>query len=146
MHYQFNEGAFSLFPAAWQDTTMNILRDEASGLALIVSRGPIPEGSDFEQEFQHQWDALRKQMGDIHQSTFAHVTAGADHALHAIEVETAYERNGQALWQKQLAAEVPGTRTLMVFTLSALRPFSEEDTGRWNAFRQSLTLHNPRKA
>lgn len=49
MHYQFNEGAFALFPAAWQDTTMNILRDEASGLAWVVSRGVISEGSDAEK-------------------------------------------------------------------------------------------------
>ena len=65
MNYQFNEGAFALFPAAWQDTTMNILRDEASGLAFVVSRGVIPEGSDVETEFQRQWDTLRSQMGAI---------------------------------------------------------------------------------
>lgn len=146
MHYQFNEGAFSLFPAAWQDTTMNILRDEASGLALIVSRGPIPAGSDFAQEFQHQWDTLRSQMGNIQQSTLAHITTGAEHTLPAIEVETAFERNGQALWQKQLAAEVPGASTLMVFTLSALRPFTDEDNTRWSTFKQSLVLNNPRNA
>ncbi|ELP25382.1 hypothetical protein F385_1580 [Pantoea agglomerans 299R] len=49
MNYKFNEGAFSLFPAAWQDTTMNILRDEASGLAGVVSRGVIAEDSDAEK-------------------------------------------------------------------------------------------------
>ncbi len=65
MNYQFNKGAFALFPAGWQDTTMNILRDEASGLAFVVSRGVIPEGSDAETEFQRQWDTLRSQMGAI---------------------------------------------------------------------------------
>ncbi len=44
---------------------MNILRDEASGLAFVVSRGVIPEGSDAETEFQRQWDTLRSQMGAI---------------------------------------------------------------------------------
>ena len=146
MNYQFNEGAFALFPAAWQDTTMNILRDDASGLALVVSRGVIPEDSDAEKEFQRQWDTLRSQMGHIQQTEFVRVTAGADNALRAIEVETAFDRNGQAVWQRQLAARVPDSNILMIFTLSAMRAFNEEDGQRWSAFNQSLSLNNPRKA
>lgn len=144
MHYQLNEGAFALFPAAWQDTTMNILRDEASGLALIVSRGPIPDGSDVEQEFHRQWDQLRSQMGHVQQSDFTQVAAGTGSKLQAIEVETAFDRNGQSLWQRQLALKVPESSMMMIFTLSAMRPFSEEDGSRWNAFKQSLTLNSPR--
>ncbi|MDI6539460.1 DcrB-related protein [Pantoea ananatis] len=146
MNYQFNEGAFALFPAAWQDTTMNILRDDASGLALVVSRGVIPEDSDAEKEFQRQWDTLRSQMGHIKQTEFVRVTAGADNALRALEVETAFDRNGQAVWQRQLATRVPDSNILMIFTLSAMRAFDEEDGQRWNAFKQSLSLNNPRKA
>ncbi|WP_210452297.1 DcrB-related protein [Pantoea ananatis] len=146
MNYQFNEGAFALFPAAWQDTTMNILRDDASGLALVVSRGVIPEYSDAEKEFQRQWDTLRSQMGHIQQTEFVQVTAGADNALRALEVETAFDRNGQAVWQRQLATRVPDSNILMIFTLSAMRAFNEEDGQRWNAFKQSLSLNNPRKA
>ncbi|AVG77402.1 hypothetical protein ACVWWU_001050 [Pantoea sp. PA1] len=146
MNYQFNEGAFALFPAAWQDTTMNILRDDASGLALVVSRGVIPEDSDAEKEFQRQWDTLRSQMGHIQQTEFVRVTAGADNALRALEVETAFDRNGQAVWQRQLATRVPDSNILMIFTLSAMRAFNEEDGQRWNAFKQSLSLNNPRKA
>ncbi len=44
---------------------MNIFGDDASGLALVVSRGVIPEDSDAEKEFQRQWDTLRSQMGHI---------------------------------------------------------------------------------
>lgn len=146
MNYQFNEGAFALFPAAWQDTTMNILRDDASGLALVVSRGVIPEDSDAEKEFQRQWDTLRSQMGNIQQTEFVRVTAGADNALRAVEVETAFDRNGQAVWQRQLATRVPDSNILMIFTLSAMRAFNEEDGQRWSAFKQSLSLNNPQKA
>ncbi|QIE96250.1 DUF1795 domain-containing protein [Pantoea stewartii] len=146
MNYQFNEGAFALFPAAWQDTTMNILRDEASGLAFVVSRGVIPEGSDAETEFQRQWDTLRSQMGAIQQTAFVRVMAGIDSALQALEVETAFERNGQAVWQRQLATQVPDSNIFMIFTLSAMRPFNEEDGERWKSFKHSLILNNPRKA
>ncbi|MBC0853025.1 DcrB-related protein [Pantoea stewartii] len=146
MNYQFNEGAFALFPAAWQDTTMNILRDEASGLAFVVSRGVIPEGNDAETEFQRQWDTLRSQMGAIQQTAFVRVMAGIDSALQALEVETAFERNGQAVWQRQLATQVPDSNIFMIFTLSAMRPFNEEDGERWKSFKHSLSLNNPRKA
>ena len=49
MKYTLQEGSFSLFPAAWQDNSMNIIRDDESGLSVVVSRGVIPDGSDYEQ-------------------------------------------------------------------------------------------------
>jgi len=76
MKYTLQEGSFTLFPAAWQDNSMNIIRDDESGLSVVVSRGVIPDGSDYEQEFHRQWDVLRPQMGEIAQSEFQHVKAG----------------------------------------------------------------------
>ncbi|HBI11655.1 MAG TPA: hypothetical protein DDY57_16290 [Franconibacter pulveris] len=144
MKYTLQEGSFSLFPAAWQDTSMTILRDDDSGLSVVVSRGAIAAGSDFEKEFHRQWDALRAQMGDIKQSEFCRVAAGVDGKINAVEVETAFERNGQRLWQKQLAVQTPDKPVLMIFTLSALRPFTDEDGERWNTLKQTLTLNNNR--
>ena len=57
---------------------MNIIRDDESGLSVVVSRGVIPDGSDYEQEFHRQWDVLRPQMGEIAQSEFRNVNAGPD--------------------------------------------------------------------
>ena len=144
MKYTLQEGSFSLFPAGWQDASMNILRDEESGLSVVVSRGIIPDGSDAGQEFHRQWEMLRVQMGEISQSAFSQVMAGPQRDIPGTEVETAFERNGQRLWQKQLAVQTPGKPVLMIFTLSALRPFTDEDGARWDAIKQSLTLHNPR--
>lgn len=56
MKYTLQEGSFTLFPAAWQDNSMNIIRDDESGLSVVVSRGVIPDGSNYEQEFHRQWD------------------------------------------------------------------------------------------
>lgn len=123
---------------------MTILRDDESGLSVVVSRGAIPAGSDVEKEFHRQWDVLRMQMGEINQSDFHWVTAGPDGNIPAIEVETAFERNGQRLWQRQLAVQTPDKPAMMIFTLSALRPFTEEDDGHWNTLKQTLTLHNNR--
>ena len=142
MKYSLQEASFSLFPATWQDATINILRDEESGLSLVISRGPIPDESDFEQEFHRQWDTLRTQMGDVQQSEFERVSVGPENNIRAVEVETAFTRNGQPLWQKQLALQVSGQPVMMIFTLSAQRPFSDEDMPRWNAIKQSLTLND----
>lgn len=144
MRYNLQEGTFSLFPAAWQDTSMTILRDDESGLSVVVSRGTIPEGSDAEKEFQRQRDMLRTQMEEITQSDFQRVTVGAGGNIPATEVETTFERSGQRLWQRQLAVQVPDKPVLMIFTLSALRPFTNEDGERWDALKQTLTLNSTR--
>ncbi|WP_222890456.1 DcrB-related protein [Enterobacter sp. C2] len=144
MKYTFQEGTFSLFPAAWRDTSINVLRDDESGLSVVVSRGTIPEGSDAEKEFQRQRDVLRTQMKEITQSDFQRVTAGADSNIPATEVETEYERSGQRLWQRQLAVQIPDKPVLMIFTLSALRPFTDEDGERWDALKQTLRLNSTR--
>jgi len=140
MKYTLQEGSFSLFPAAWQDTSMTMLRDDESGLSLIVSRGAIPDDSDFEKEFQRQWEVLRAQMGEIQQSEFARILVGQP-SHRAVEVETAFVRQGQQIWQKQFAVQAPDAPRLLIFTLSALRPFTDEDAERWNTLKQSLTLH-----
>ncbi|EKY3199636.1 DUF1795 domain-containing protein [Cronobacter turicensis] len=140
MKYTLQEGSFSLFPAAWQDTSMTMLRDDESGLSLIVSRGAIPDDSDFEKEFHRQWEVLRAQMGEIEQSDFSRIVVGQP-SLRAVEVETAFVRQGQQIWQKQFAVQALDAPRLLIFTLSALRPFTDEDAKRWNAIKQSLTLH-----
>ena len=123
---------------------MNIIRDDKSGLSVVVSRGVIPDGSDHEKEFHRQWELLRPQMGEIVQSEFQRVKAGPDDKINGLEVETSFDRNGQRLWQKQLAVQTPGKPILMIFTLSALRTFNEEDEARWSALKQSLTLNDNR--
>ncbi|MEG7491086.1 DcrB-related protein [Enterobacter hormaechei] len=144
MKYTLQEGSFTLFPAAWQDNSMNIIRDDESGLSVVVSRGVIPDGSNYEQEFHRQWDVLRPQMGEIAQSEFQHVKAGPAGNIDGIEVETTFDRNGQRLWQKQLAVQTPGKPVLMIFTLSALNSFTAEDEGRWSALKKSVTLNDNR--
>jgi hypothetical protein len=146
MKYYLQEGSFQLFPAQWQDTSMTILRDDESGLSVVVSRGAIPQDSSAEQEFHRQWDVLRTQMGDVRQSEFARVLVGPQRNIRAIEVETAFLRGEHHIWQKQLAVQVPDQPVLLVFTLSALREFAERDTERWNAIKQTLTLNDNRNA
>src|SRR5690606_41778786 len=95
MKHTLQEGSFTPFPAAWQDNSMNIIRDDESGLSVVVSRGVIPDGSDYEQEFHRQWHVLRPQMGEIAQSEVQHGQAGCAGHTDGVEVETTLDRNCQ---------------------------------------------------
>ncbi|WP_380184619.1 DcrB-related protein [Kalamiella sp. sgz302252] len=138
MQYHLNEGSFSLPGEEWLDNSMNILRDEASGITVIISRGAIPENSDFEQEFHRQWDSMRAQMTKLQQSEFVRVSVGKNQHIRGVQVSSQFERNGQQLHQHQLAIQVADKPVLMVFTFSALRPFNAEDEVRWEALKSSI--------
>ncbi|RQM36335.1 DcrB-related protein [Erwinia psidii] len=140
MQYHLNEGSFTLPDGGWLDNSMNVLRDDASGITLVISRGPVPEGSDFEQEFYRQWDDMRPQMTRLQQSDFTRVTVGAQQQIRAVQVSSHFERNGQTLHQHQLAVQATEKNSLMVLTFSALRPFTDEDNQRWASLKQSLDL------
>jgi hypothetical protein len=86
---------------------------------------------------------MREQMTHLQQSEFLRVSVGAGQQIRAVEVTSQFERNGQALYQHQLAVQVPQKNTLMVFTFSALRPFTDEDAIRWDALKNTLALHTP---
>ena len=140
MQYHLNEGSFSLTGNDWLDNSMNVLRDDANGITVIVSRGPIPEDSDFEQEFHRQWDSMRSQMTKLQQSEFTRVSVGARQHIRGVEVSSQFERNDQTLYQHQLAVQAEGKAVLMVFTYSALRQFNEDDQTRWDALKSTLNL------
>lgn len=140
MQYHLNEGSFSLPGEEWLDNSMNILRDEATGITVIVSRGAIPQDSDFEQEFHRQWDRMRSQMTQLQQSDFVRVSVGKRQHIRGVQVSSQFERNGQRLHQHQLAVQAQDKPVLIVFTFSALRPFNEEDETRWDALKNTLSF------
>lgn len=143
MKYTLQEGSFSLFPAAWQDNSMNIIRDDESGLSVVVSRGVIPDGSDYEKEFHRQWELLRPQMGEIAQSAFQSIKVGPDGKLTRWKSRRPLTVTDSA-FGKTAGRTNAGQAGVDDFTLSALRAFTAEDEGRWSALKQSLTLNDNR--
>jgi hypothetical protein len=57
MDYLFQEGHFTLPAIAWQDCTVNILKNPQTGASLVITRGIIPQGATLEDEFEKQWQA-----------------------------------------------------------------------------------------
>jgi hypothetical protein len=140
MQYHLNEGSFSLAGDDWLDSSMNVLRNDANGITVVVSRGTIPEGSDFETEFHRQWDSMRPQMSQLQQSDFKRVSVGKRQHIRGVQVSSQFERNGQTLYQHQLAVQAEEKPTLIVFTYSALRSFNEQDEARWEALKNTISL------
>lgn len=140
MNYTFNEGQIALFPGQWVDASTHILRDTDSGLSVVITRGPVPEDSDFEKEFHRQWDGMRPQMTSLQQGEFTRVSVGPDNLTRGVEVESHFARNGVDLWQKQLAVPVTDKPQMLLFTFSALRPFSEQDEQHWSQLKASITF------
>lgn len=68
MDYLFQEGHFTLPAIAWQDCTVNILKNPQTGASLVITRGIIPQGATLEDEFEKQWQALLPQISDLQQS------------------------------------------------------------------------------
>ncbi len=68
MDYLFQEGYFTLPAIAWQDCTVNILKNPQTGASLVITRGIIPQGATLEDEFEKQWQALLPQISDLQQS------------------------------------------------------------------------------
>jgi hypothetical protein len=139
MDYHIQEGSFSLDSSDWLDCSMNILRNDAEGISVVVSRGIIPAGSDFEQEFLHQWDSMRPQMVNLQQSPFTSLQIGPLANIPAIEVTSHFESDQQTLYQQQLALDAQGS--LLVFTYSATRPFNDSDVERWLQLKSSLIFN-----
>lgn len=140
MQYHTHEGSFTLPAGDWLDNSMNILRDDAQGVSVVISRGPIPAGGDFEQEFHKQWDAMRPQMTNLRQTPFTRVSAGPLQDIRAVEVSSRFEQNGRLLCQLQLALKAPESATLVVLTYSTLREQTAQDAERWEAIKASLIL------
>lgn len=141
MDYLFQEGHFTLPAIAWQDCTVNILKNPQTGASLVITRGIIPQGATLEDEFEKQWQALLPQISDLQQSPRRRISAGPQGHLKAIEVTSRFIRAGHHHHQHQLAVQPDESQTLLIVTYAAMRPFTPEDDAHWQQVKASLVLN-----
>ena len=65
MTYRINEFQFDLPDASVQDTSINILRFDALGTSLVVSRSLLAEGETLQSNFEEQLAKLEKQLAEL---------------------------------------------------------------------------------
>lgn len=142
--YHINECRFPLPDSDnWQDCTLNIFRNNEDNSSLIVSRGFIPKGRTFEEELDHQWSLLLDTVELKRSETRKIRVLPMSRSYVALETECDFKRGAHIHFQRQLAIHLPERHQMLIFTSTALAPFSAEQDLYWQKLCQSLCLTQP---
>lgn len=141
MSYRLNEFRFALPDPTVQDSTINILRFEALGTSLIVSRSLLAEGETLQSNFDGQLQRLQQQVKDLNFQPAQAVRVGAT-GIDAIELSSQFSKGQEKVYQYQLAFVLPGTRRMFALSYVKPQPLGEAEAGHWLAIKQSLDFDN----
>lgn len=141
MSYRLNEFRFALPDATVQDSTINILRFEALGTSLIVSRSLLAEGETLHSNFDGQLQRLQQQVKDLNFHPAQAVRVGAT-GIDAIELSSQFSKGQEKVYQYQLAFVLPGTRRMFALSYVKPQPLGEAEAAHWLAIKQSLDFDN----
>ncbi|MDR2093420.1 MAG: DUF1795 domain-containing protein [Azoarcus sp.] len=134
MPYTLNEGRFDI--TCTEDRSVNILglppRDDGSPLNLVVSRDVLRPGEDLKTCLSRQIRDLSRQVKDFKEllREGGWIGPGDETSFPAIVVYTRFKQNGQAFFQAQCLAQMPGGK-LLVITLNSGAAFDEALMKRW---------------
>lgn len=140
-NYVINEGSFLWPGEAWLDNSMNIIRNTQTQASLIVSRGQLAAGRTPEEELDHQWALLLPMVSDLHSEPRQPIVLPLQPNVKAFETLSRFIRAENTHHQYQLAVGLPDNTALLIFTLSAMQPFTEEEKLYWQRFKETLKLN-----
>lgn len=138
MTYRLNEFQFDLPDQSVQDTSINILRFDALGTSLIVSRSLLGEGETLQSNFEGQLERLKKQVKDLRFQPPQAVRLGAAQAIDGIELSSQFSKGSEKVYQYQLALVLPGTRKMFALSYVKPQPLGEAEAAHWAAIKQTL--------
>jgi len=142
MSYRVNEFRFALPDAPVRDTSINILRFEALGTSLIVSRSLLEEGETLQSNFDGQLQRLQQQVKDLQFQPARAIQVGAAQPIEAIELSSQFSKGQEKVFQYQLALVLPGTRKMYALSYVKPTPLGEAEATHWAALKQSLAFDN----
>ncbi|MHC6223439.1 DcrB-related protein [Pseudomonas sp. X10] len=142
MSYRLNEFQFNLPDAKVQDTTINILRFEALGTSLIVSRSLLAEDETLQSNFDSQLQRLQQQVKDLRFQPAKTVRLGTAQDIDAIELRSQFSKGQEKVYQYQLALLLPGTRKMFALSYVKPQPLGAAEAAHWAALKQSLNFDN----
>ncbi|MDF0729357.1 DcrB-related protein [Pseudomonas entomophila] len=140
MSYRLNEFRFALPDTGLHDTSINILRFEALGTSLIVSRSLLAEGETLQSNFDGQLQRLQQQVKDLRFQPAQAVRVGQ--GVDAIELSSQFSKGSEKVFQYQLALVLPGTRKMFALSYVKAQPLGEAEAAHWAALKQSLDFDN----
>ncbi len=124
----------------WQDCSLNIFRSKNDSSSLIVSRGIIPKERTFEEELDYQWSLLLGQIELLHSEPRLPRPLTQSPGYQAFETNCCFRRGKHTQFQRQLAIHLSERGKMLIFTQTALQPFSDEQDLYWQKLCQSLCL------
>ncbi|MFO6296777.1 DcrB-related protein [Rahnella selenatireducens] len=124
----------------WLDYSLNIFRNTQDNSSLIVSRGVIPKERTFEEEMDYQWSLLLGSVEVLHSEPRLPRLLPMSTGLHALETDCHFRRGAHIHYQRQLAIYRGERRDMLIFTCTALQPFTDEQNLYWQKLCQSLCL------
>lgn len=138
MTYRLNEFQFDLPDQRVQDTSINILRFDALGTSLIVSRSLLGEGETLQSNFEGQLERLKKQVKDLRFQPPQAVRLGAAQAIDGIELSSQFSKGTEMVYQYQLALVLPGTRKMFALSYVKPQPLGAAEAAHWAQIKHTL--------
>ncbi|WP_460417433.1 DcrB-related protein [Pseudomonas sp. microsymbiont 2] len=142
MSYRLNEFRFALPDTQVRDTSINILRFEALGTSLIVSRSLLEEGETLQSNFDGQLQRLQQQVKDLQFQPARATQVGAAQPIEAIELSSQFSKGQEKVYQYQLALVLPGTRKMFALSYVKPTPLGDAEATHWAAIKQSIDFDN----
>lgn len=140
MIYRVNEFHLALPDADVRDNSINILRFEALGTSLVISRSLLADGETLQSNFDSQLQRLQQQVQDLRFQTPQSVRLGAAQDIDGIELSSQFSKGQEKVFQYQLALVLPGTRKMFALSYVKAQPMGEAEAGHWAAIKQSLAF------
>lgn len=142
MHYQINEGAFTI-PDSSQDRSVNmlVLNHGPGGLTLVVTRDQLQEGEQLDGMLTRQLRTLGTQVKAFRQQDREQVEVGSAR-LPALRVATSFKQNNASIHQQQTMVQLGGNAVL-VFTLTCSSPLTAEQQAYGQQLLDSFTPGQP---
>ncbi|WP_054891221.1 DcrB-related protein [Pseudomonas parafulva] len=142
MSYRLNEFRLVLPDADVRDTSINILRFEALGTSLIVSRSLLAEGETLQSNFDGQLQRLQQQVKDLQFQPAQALRVGTSQDIDAIELSSQFSKGQEKVYQYQLALVLPGTRKMFALSYVKPTPLGAAEAAHWARLKQSLEFDN----
>jgi hypothetical protein len=140
MIYHFNEGSVAV-PDGLKDRTMHMLAPTSgANFNFIISHDELEPGETPPEFLQRQLDDLARQVNKFTELSRTPTTLGApDSPIKGVQLEIRYKQQGKFLHHLQAAFLMPDGNTILTFTASLPKPFTEEERGQFQQIVASFS-------
>jgi hypothetical protein len=138
MHYQINEGSFTV-PEQAQDRSVNmlLLNFGPGGMTLVVTRDELPEGEGLDAFLSRQLRTLGSQVKNFKQQERTELSVGSAQ-LPALQVAISFKQNNASVHQLTTVLAL-SDKAVLVLTVTCASPLTAEQAAAAQKMLDSFT-------